>query len=145
MDDELNLLEEELKALRPVSPSPALRETVGNLLEKRVRSRVRYLAFMAVPLAAAAVWVMAVDAGRTKSLAQARKRSESPAFKPVAAQNLLVASQDEGYVTLANGTTARRVRQTYLDTFTWKNPHTQASLRWTVPREEVRVVPISYQ
>jgi hypothetical protein len=32
-----------------------------------------------------------------------------------------------------------------VDTITWKNPRTNASVRWTVPREEVRVVPVKFQ
>ena len=41
-----------------------------------------------------------------------------------------------------DGTAAHRVFQRYLDTYTWRNPRTNASLRWTVPRDEVRVVPV---
>jgi hypothetical protein len=66
-------------------------------------------------------------------------------FKPVAAQNLLLNRSDEGVVTLADGRAARRVRESYLDTITWKNPQTHASLQWTIPREEIRVVPVAYQ
>ena len=66
-------------------------------------------------------------------------------FKPVSAENLLYAQRDDGLVTLADGTTARRYRSSYVDTITWKNPRTQASLRWSVPRTEERVVPVSFQ
>ena len=45
-------------------------------------------------------------------------------------------------VTLDDGTTAHRVFQCYLDTYTWRNPRTNASLRWTVPRDELRVIPV---
>jgi len=48
-------------------------------------------------------------------------------------------------VTLDDGTTARRLRQSYLDRITWKNPETNASLVWSVPREEIRVVPVLLQ
>jgi hypothetical protein len=48
-------------------------------------------------------------------------------------------------VTLADGTAARRVRSSYVDTITWKNPKTNASLRWSVPRDEVRVMPVVFQ
>lgn len=66
-------------------------------------------------------------------------------MKPIAAENVLVSARDEGLVTLADGTAARRERLHFVDTITWKNPRTNASLVWTVPREEVRVVPISFQ
>ena len=66
-------------------------------------------------------------------------------MKPIAAENVLVSARDEGLVTLADGTEARRERLHFVDTITWKNPRTHASLVWTVPREEVRVVPISFQ
>jgi hypothetical protein len=48
-------------------------------------------------------------------------------------------------VTLADGTPARRVRQSYVDKITWENPRSNASLVWSVPREEVRVVPVNFQ
>jgi hypothetical protein len=67
------------------------------------------------------------------------------AFKPIAAENLLVDARDEGLVTLDDGTAARRERLRYVDTITWKNPRTNASVRWSVPREEVRVVPVNFQ
>ena len=65
--------------------------------------------------------------------------------KPVAAEKVLYAARDEGLVTLEDGTTARRERLSYVDTITWKNPRTNASLTWSVPREEVRVVPVHFQ
>jgi hypothetical protein len=71
--------------------------------------------------------------------------ANAAAFKPVAAENLLVEARDEGYVTLDDGTTARRVRRSYVDTITWQDPRTNASLVWSVPREEVRVVPVLFQ
>ena len=40
-----------------------------------------------------------------------------------------------------DGTPARRVRARYLDTYTWRNPATNASLKWSVPRDEIRVLP----
>ena len=66
-------------------------------------------------------------------------------LKPVAAENVLISATDEGLVTLEDGTRARRERLQYVDTITWKNARTNASLTWRVPREEVRVVPIAFQ
>ncbi|MBL9185971.1 MAG: hypothetical protein JNK23_00695 [Opitutaceae bacterium] len=66
-------------------------------------------------------------------------------MKPVAAENLLVSVRDEGLVTLDDGTRARRERLHYVDTIVWKNSRTHASLTWSVPREEVRIVPVVFQ
>jgi hypothetical protein len=66
-------------------------------------------------------------------------------LKPIAAEKVLISADDEGVVILDDGTTARRERLQYVDTITWRNPRTNASLRWTVPREEVRIVPVTLQ
>jgi hypothetical protein len=66
-------------------------------------------------------------------------------YQPVAAENLLYAAHDEGVVTLADGVQARRLRRSYVDTITWRNPRTNASLKWSMPRDEVRVVPVNFQ
>lgn len=71
--------------------------------------------------------------------------AEAALFKPVASENVLYAVKDEGLVTLEDGTAARRERLNYVDTITWKNPRTNASVKWTVPREEIRVVPVKFQ
>lgn len=65
-------------------------------------------------------------------------------YRPVKAANVLYDLQDEGLVLLDDNTPARRVRARYVDTYTWKNPATNASLRWSVPRDEVRVLPTSF-
>jgi hypothetical protein len=65
-------------------------------------------------------------------------------YRPVKAANVLYALQDEGLVLLDGDTPARRVRARYVDTYTWKNPATNASFRWSVPRDEVRVLPTSF-
>lgn len=64
-------------------------------------------------------------------------------FQPVAATNVLYDVQDEGPVEVDGVTAARRVRARYLDTYTWKNPATNASLKWSVPRDEIRFVSAS--
>ena len=56
-----------------------------------------------------------------------------------------MSARDEGLVTLEDGTPARRARLQFVDTITWKNPRTNSSLRWSVPREEVRIVPVVFQ
>ncbi len=68
----------------------------------------------------------------------------SDIYRPVKAANLLYDLTDEGPVVLDDSTHARRVRARYVDTYTWKNPATNASLKWSIPREEVRVMPTNY-
>ena len=64
-------------------------------------------------------------------------------YQPVAATNVLYDLKDEGRVMVDGDTPARRLRYRYLDTYTWKNPRTNASLKWSVPRDEIRVLPAS--
>lgn len=148
MDDELRKLEAELQRLRPVMPRAALREKLERQLGRRSRG-VRRAVVIPWLAAAAAVWALVMVSQRERPAevpAPAPAVSETTArFKPVAMRNVLLETRDEGYVTFADGSPARRVRATYLDTITWKDPRTQASLSWTVPREEVRVMPVLFQ
>lgn len=64
-------------------------------------------------------------------------------FQPVAATNVLYDLTDEGLVTVEGGPPAHQVRARYLDTYTWKNSRNNSSLTWSVPRDEVRVIPAS--
>lgn len=143
---ELTALEAELRRLRPRAPSPELEEFVARRLRPR-RVLTSFWAWSALPLGAAAAIALVVASRPPTAVVPDAARIAAPAaaFKPVAADNLLLDTQDEGLVTLDDGTTARRVRSNYLDTVTWKNPRTQASLKWTVPREEIRVVPVIFQ
>ena len=61
-------------------------------------------------------------------------------YQPIGATNVLYDLTDEGPVSLPGDNPTRRVRVRYLDTYTWKNPTTNASLRWSVPRDEIRLV-----
>lgn len=65
-------------------------------------------------------------------------------YQPVAAANVLYDIKDEGSVEIPGGASARQVRARYVDTYTWKNPRNNASIKWTVPRDEIRVLPASY-
>lgn len=150
MDDELQQLEAELQRLRPRDPSPQLQARVSAKLAPR-RQGVWWWA--ALPLAAAATLAFTTwfrPAQVTAPVAATAQVVPVPdavpdEYQPVAAENLLYATQDEGVVTLTSGAQARRVRNSYVDTITWRNPRTNASLRWSVPRDEVRVVPVNFQ
>src|SRR4051812_37684689 len=155
MDKDLQDFESELGRLQPVAPSRALaarieRDVGAAEPVRKSPAGVHWVWFVAMP-AAAAIAIMLSRVGpplparvhATIDAPLAATSSES--FKPVAAKNVLFSARDDGVVVLDDGTPARRERLQYVDTITWKNPRTNASVRWTVPREEVRVVPISFQ
>jgi hypothetical protein len=157
MDDELQQLEAELTRLRPAAPSAHLRARLDRALALaapvRPAAPLWWLWSGALP-AAAALALMVMWGGRHDAGAGPRAASApgtvgmtvaAPAFKPVAAENVLYASGDDGIITLADGTAARRERLSYVDTIVWRDPRTNASVRWSVPREEIRVVPVNFQ
>jgi hypothetical protein len=147
MDNELRELESELKRLRPIAPSRALATSISR--ELAAPAPKNYWAWAALPLAAAvgaAVFFRSETRVMPRPAVSAMSEPAAIAtYKPVSAENLLYAQSDEGLVTLADGTTARRYRSSYVDTITWKNPRTQASMSWSVPRTEESVVPVSFQ
>ena len=160
MDEDLKNFECELRRLQPIAPSPALEARIGDELAAAMgtpvesapksRAAVRWVWFLAIPAAAALAMLLSRNAPREPGRDGAKVVAQpavdaAGGFKPVAAENVLYAARDEGLVVLDDGTPARRERLQFVDTITWKNPRTNASLRWTVPREEVRVVPISFQ
>jgi hypothetical protein len=61
-------------------------------------------------------------------------------YEPVRATSVLYDLHEGAATTLPDRTEGREVRYRYVDTYTWKNPATNASLRWSVPRDEVRLV-----
>jgi hypothetical protein len=170
MDESLQELENELKALQPRRASAQWlgqinRELAAELPASPVRPRYvsatnlgswKWLGWRTVSLAAALAVVAIIGFLGTRQAAPevetspavqapiAAKPVETPAYQPVAAANVLYELKDEGVVKLDNDTTARQVRARYVDTYTWKNPRNNASIKWTVPRDEVRVVPATY-
>ncbi|ACB74937.1 hypothetical protein [Opitutus terrae] len=149
MDDAFQELESELRGLMPLAPSHRLRTAIAQELAPN-RNHVRYV-WWALPIAAAVAlaasqWSADPAAGRLDSPpAGAAAQVPADVFRPVAAENVLLRSEEEGVLTFADGTPARQIRASYVDTITWRNPATNASLTWTLPREEIRVVPVSYQ
>ncbi|HEY1110179.1 MAG TPA: hypothetical protein VGE76_16120 [Opitutaceae bacterium] len=152
MDDELQQLEAELKSLRPAPlPATLVARVEVDLAEPPVtmpaRPRGGNVAWFWPFLTAAAAALAMTFAPRPPVTAEGKASiaDGGATLKPIAAENLLVSAQDEGLVTLPDGTPARRARLQYVDTITFKNPRTNASLTWSVPREEVRIVPVSFQ
>lgn len=155
MDDEFAYLEAELRALRPYKPSWDLKERVGREINSTAPAPARRgpawtWAVLFPGVAAAVALLLGVVAPRWESPGAAHSArmtgaSAAGGLKPVRMEKVLVEADDEGLVVLADGTQARRERLQYVDTVVWRNPRTNASLTWTVPREEVRVVPIVFQ
>jgi len=169
MDDSLKDIEAELKRLRPRPPSPELLARIERAIEQTEpgteirpspaepapRSGFSWRLFWpAAAGLASAVWLVVAYSERPAwpqpteaqkpAIAQnvERPRIGTRAFKPVGAAELRYASFKSGVIPLADGSIVRRVCDRYVDVYTWRNPHTNASIQWTLPREEVRVEPI---
>jgi hypothetical protein len=61
-------------------------------------------------------------------------------YEPVQASSVLYAMHESPPTTLPDRTQGREVRYRFVDTYTWKNPARNASVRWSVPRDEVRLI-----
>lgn len=145
MDDDLDNLEAELMRLRPRSLRPGLALRVERDLGRPERLGTGWIwasVPAAVVLAAAAFfWARPLKGpGR-----QAPAVVAEAAFKPVGVRDVLVNTRDEGYVVLADGRTARRMIEAHVDTITWRDPRSAASIQWSVPREELRIVPVVFR
>lgn len=149
-ENEISELELELQRLRPLRPSARLRANLERELTATPRGTLLRFSWLLVPIAAGLAILMNLPSSRDHAVSQptvstaSLPKSAAP-FKLIAAENILLDSRDEGLVTLADGTPARRLRESYVATLVWKNPRTDASFKWTVPREEFRVVPVSFQ
>ena len=165
MDDAFQDLEAELRQLRPRTLSAGLlarveEELTGPEATKAAHPVRRWqfppagaprwlvwptaTALVALGGIAIVIWWPAVASKLPAPSTQVSPPAE-PAlafFKPVAATKFLYESLDEGPVTLSDGLPARRVCDRYVDTYTWRNSRTRASVQWIVPRAEVRVVPV---
>ncbi len=169
MDNSLQELEDELKTLQPRRAAPRWLSQVNRELAAELPATPRprftsatslnswkWLGWRTVRLAAALALVTIAglvsfrqsQPAVTPPVLAANNIPVQPAtvasYQPVAATNVLYDLQDEGVVQFDGATSARQVRARYVDTYTWKNPRNNASIKWTVPRDEIRVVPASY-
>jgi hypothetical protein len=162
MDNSLQELENELKALQPRRARAEWMDQIHRELAAELPASARpvystatnlrswkWLGWRTASLAAAFALVVAGVIGfraarpdPSIAIPPARVTAEVPIYQPIAAANVLYDLKDEG--TVNGDATARQVRARYVDTYTWKNPRTNASIKWTVPRDEVRVVPASF-
>ncbi len=167
MDETLQELENELKRLTPRRPSPAMMRTLESELgrEPVTSSAPRCstatslrswkwatwsLAGVAAAIALAAVVQFNRQPAKASAPTLATTHTQSVAtkpavipvnrYEPVKATSVLYDMKEDGAATLPDQTEGRQVRYRYVDTYTWKNPATKASLRWSVPRDEVRLV-----
>ena len=168
--------ENELAALRPARPSPALQARIEAAIAAPTPVSARPFAAPApapasrrspwfgwslTALAAGAVLAGAIwwqrrppasanpapgvaVAPTPVSVAPKADPMARAAYRPVGAATVLYDLQDDGTVYLSGDSPVRRVTYRYVDTYTWKNPATNASLKWSVPREEIRVLPASF-
>ena len=165
MDESLQELENELKRLRPQSlPDTLVQRIEGEL--GPVEAPRRYTTATSLRSWKWAGWSLAgVAAVIVGFLASTISWSPVPAvrpavtafrapsipdaapvmnrYEPVRASSVLYEMKDDGLAMLPDNTQGRQVRYRYVDTYTWKNPATKASLKWSVPRDEVRLVQAS--
>jgi hypothetical protein len=163
-------LENELKKLRPVQPSPELflrieraiveSEEENNSADNVVRPdrfRINWVS-LGLGLAAAAVLLIVarIEINRpAKKIPAVASLTPAPRDKPGAINNQLVPAgftqvvyntRDEG-LQFANGAVQpmRRVRYQTHETLQWRNAATGASLRVSYPSEQVELIPVSGQ
>jgi hypothetical protein len=165
MDESLQELENELKRLRPQS----LPDTLVQRLERELgpaRAPRRYTTATSLRswkwagwslagATAVAVGFFAINISRSPVSAVPPPAAVSRAasipdavrmanrYEAVRASSVLYEMKDDGLAMLPDNTQGRQVRYRYVDTYTWKNPATKASLKWSVPRDEVRLVQAS--
>ncbi|MBL9214213.1 MAG: hypothetical protein JNG83_01930 [Opitutaceae bacterium] len=156
MDESCPELEHELKALRPQRLSARAADRIGAALAADAPRRApwsaatnlaswQWLGWRIGGAAAALALLAALVAVAPPRRAPSRAAEPEPAlpYRPVAATNVLYELKEEGYVDVGAATPARQVRYRYVDTYTWRSPRGNASLKWSVPRDEIRVVPAS--
>lgn len=164
MDNSLEELENELARLTPRRPSAALLDRMEHDLgpvspvtvPRQYKSATtlrswKWAGWSLAGAATAAILLVALTINREPAapgslIAPAPAVSAVPVgapvnrYEPVKVISVLYDLKEDGAATLPDQTEGRQVRYRYVDTYTWRNPATKASLRWSVPRDEVRVI-----
>jgi hypothetical protein len=168
--NDFNEIENELKTLRPIEPSPELfarieaelgADTGQEKVVRPARFRISWLSLGAGLAAAALLLVFArlhfqqmpptkvashspAQSGASHSEAATARSTIAPAkFVPAGATEVVYRTQDEGLVFPAGSNEPlRRVRARMRETLQWQNPQTGASLRVSYPAEEVTFAPV---
>ncbi len=151
MDEDLKKLEAELAAMPLAETSSRLHEGIKQQLDQDELTEkpanpgwLQWALPLAAALIIAIVWPRDLQPDRLAP-EPSNESSVVADFKPIASEEILYAAHDDGVVQLADGRLARQTRRSYLDKVVWRNPETNASLTWSVPRDEVRVIPLSFQ
>ena len=160
-------LEDQLRKLRPATPSPELFTRIERGLAEQETSastagvlpRERRLQFnwlsLGLGLAAATALILfaVIRLQQPGTTTTPKVASVSPApvtstaqFVPAGLTQVVYHTRDEGlHFPNNSGEPMRRVRSQARDTIRWRNPKTGATLRISYPREEVSLTPISGQ
>ena len=162
-------LEDQLRKLRPVRPSPDLMTRIDRALSEPQRStstaavlpRERRFHFnwfsLGLGLAAATALILFAfirlqqpakkfPVAASSSPAPAISTNSNAQFVPAGLTQLVYHTRDEGlYFPKDSTQPMRRVRSHTRETLQWRNPKTGASLRISYPQEEVSLKPISGQ
>jgi len=133
MNYELQELEAELKRLRPRAPSELCEARVAAALAKASSTGVWGRAWRLLALSGVAA-ALALAVGLTKTT------SANAALSPVAVENEVCDTHEDGVVKLADGSKVWRTRIQYVDTVRWSDGG--RTLTMTTPREELRIVPL---
>ena len=164
--------ENQLRALRPLAPSPALEEGIARQLASQraiatVESRAAVIRRRAAETDAPGFferlfpglrWALAGAAGAAAAFLaishfqqpniSPEKTSAAvaqPDFEPVEITRDLVSAEDGGLVYEEDEAPARVVRYNTLEHHVWTHPVTGARLEVEIPREDIVLVPIAMQ
>ena len=164
--------ENQLRALRPLAPSPALEESIARQLAApraiaTVEARAAVIRRREVEMdapgfferifpglrwafagaAGAAAVFLAVSHFQQRDVAPEKKTVAvaEPDFEPVEITRDLVAAENGGLVYEEEEGPARVVRYTTLEHHVWTHPVTGARLEIEIPREDIVLVPIAMQ
>ena len=161
-------IEDQLRKLRPIQPSPELATRIERALAEPEtsipaagvlpRERRFHLNWLSVGLGLAAATALVLFAFvrlyevPKQSTAVASTNAPSPAessssgFVPAGLTQVVYHTQDEGVHFRNNSEQPmRRVRSHTRDTLQWRNPKTGATLRISYPTEQISLQPVSGQ
>ncbi len=156
-------LEQNLRALRPAPPAPALEQRIAKELagaapaagvKRRAGSGAGLSPWLrdlgwAVAGAAAAWAALAALAPVAPHVAPIAPEASAPAladtFEHASATEELLATQDATELIETEDGLVRPVLYTYRERHAWANPLTGARMEIEVPREEVYLMPVSLQ
>ncbi len=165
--NEFEDIERELRQLRPAPPSEGLQARMAEeLVEKATHTvdkraggilfqnfRFRWAASFALVAVFAIIAFLSIpdtaQVSDTPPTAMDMAEVEIPAaqepaspskYIPAKVSHVLMNALEEGIFYIDDHIPVRKMRYSFVDTFTWKNPADGSSLQVTVPREEVLMV-----